>query len=354
MADLYGTNAYSPTPSSSSASLPLESEDLSTFLQHLLHPSSTSSSCMPFRGKPVSFGSVPEGVTAAGLHNSMDAERDGVGRMGIGPSTFVAPSLEINFAEPGGYFATGVDDVSRKGFSFVGGLTIGDQVDKEFRLEKDSNEFTFENEGGAGASEVPTNPLKSRSSSKRSRAAEVHNLSEKRRRSRINEKLKALQKLIPNSNKSDKASMLDEAIEYLKQLQLQVQMLSMRNGVSLHPLCIPGVAQPLHMSHEGTSYGGGHNMLSGANDMLNSISPTGNFSLNQEASVPPPFEVSNHGNSSNQPVRPTLNSIPNSEIAFGFDPTLEAHYKSFNFCSQSKDPKTDGTLHLESSNTSQG
>ncbi|XP_062003485.1 uncharacterized protein LOC133721001 isoform X3 [Rosa rugosa] len=29
--------------------------------------------------------------------------------------------------------------------------------------------------------------------------------------------------LIPNSNKTDKASMLDEAVEYLKQLQLQVQ-----------------------------------------------------------------------------------------------------------------------------------
>ncbi|XP_064974184.1 transcription factor SPATULA isoform X3 [Musa acuminata AAA Group] len=61
------------------------------------------------------------------------------------------------------------------------------------------------------------------SSSKRNRAAEVHNLSEKRRRSRINEKMKALQSLIPNSSKTDKASMLDEAIEYLKQLQLQVQ-----------------------------------------------------------------------------------------------------------------------------------
>ncbi|KAL2894571.1 Transcription factor PHYTOCHROME INTERACTING FACTOR-LIKE 13 [Bienertia sinuspersici] len=63
-----------------------------------------------------------------------------------------------------------------------------------------------------------------RSSSKRTRAAEVHNMSEKRRRQRINEKMKALQKLIPNSNKTDKASMLDEAIEYLKQLQLQVQV----------------------------------------------------------------------------------------------------------------------------------
>ncbi|CAK9135343.1 unnamed protein product [Ilex paraguariensis] len=75
------------------------------------------------------------------------------------------------------------------------------------------------------------NPVTLRSS-KRSRAAEVHCLSEKdgfkcgrqRRRNRINEKMKALQKLIPNSNKMDKASMLDEAIKHLKQLQLQVQI----------------------------------------------------------------------------------------------------------------------------------
>ncbi|CAJ1942835.1 unnamed protein product [Sphenostylis stenocarpa] len=80
-------------------------------------------------------------------------------------------------------------------------------------------------EGETLVEEVRVTPkcFRSGSSSKRSRAAEVHNLSEKRRRSRINEKLKALQNLIPNSNKTDKASMLDEAIEYLKQLQLQVQ-----------------------------------------------------------------------------------------------------------------------------------
>uniref|UniRef100_A0A2P2PWZ1 BHLH domain-containing protein n=1 Tax=Rhizophora mucronata TaxID=61149 RepID=A0A2P2PWZ1_RHIMU len=72
--------------------------------------------------------------------------------------------------------------------------------------------------------EVPAKSVPPRKSPKRSRAAEVHNLSEKRRRSRINEKMKALQNLIPNSNKTDKASMLDEAIEYLKQLQLQVQV----------------------------------------------------------------------------------------------------------------------------------
>nr|AKN09656.1 basic helix-loop-helix transcription factor [Salvia miltiorrhiza] len=79
------------------------------------------------------------------------------------------------------------------------------------------------------------------SSTKRSRAAEVHNLSERRRRDRINEKMRALQELIPRCNKSDKASMLDEAIEYLKSLQLQVQMMSM--GCGMVPMMYPAGMQ---------------------------------------------------------------------------------------------------------------
>ncbi|CDY35224.1 BnaA01g08070D [Brassica napus] len=67
-------------------------------------------------------------------------------------------------------------------------------------------------------------------SRKRSRAAEMHNISERRRREKINEKLKALQELIPRCNKTDKASMLEDAIEYVKSLQLQIQMMSMGGG----------------------------------------------------------------------------------------------------------------------------
>lgn len=63
----------------------------------------------------------------------------------------------------------------------------------------------------------------------RSRPAQVHNLSEKRRRGRINEKMRELQELIPHCNKLDKASMLDEAIEYLKSLQLQLQFIWMES-----------------------------------------------------------------------------------------------------------------------------
>ncbi|XP_039061822.1 transcription factor PHYTOCHROME INTERACTING FACTOR-LIKE 15-like [Hibiscus syriacus] len=39
--------------------------------------------------------------------------------------------------------------------------------------------------------------------------------------------MRALQELIPNCNEVDKASVLDKAIDYLKTLQLQVQMTSM-------------------------------------------------------------------------------------------------------------------------------
>ncbi|KAJ0237679.1 Transcription factor PIF3 [Hirschfeldia incana] len=91
--------------------------------------------------------------------------------------------------------------------------------------------------GGDGRKEAA--PSRTGVGSKRSRSAEVHNLSERRRRDRINEKMRALQELIPNCNKVDKASMLDEAIEYLKSLQLQVQFMSMASGYYMPPVMFP-------------------------------------------------------------------------------------------------------------------
>ncbi|XP_075507137.1 transcription factor PIF1-like [Primulina tabacum] len=94
---------------------------------------------------------------------------------------------------------------------------------------------------------------------KKSRAAEVHNLSERRRRDRINEKMKALQELIPRCNKSDKASMLDEAIEYLKSLQLQVQMM-MSMGCGMVPMMYPGMQQYMPVMGMGMGLGMGMDM----------------------------------------------------------------------------------------------
>ncbi|KAJ8900315.1 hypothetical protein K2173_024955 [Erythroxylum novogranatense] len=81
---------------------------------------------------------------------------------------------------------------------------------------------------------------KSTVSNKRSRAAAIHNQSERKRRDKINQRMKTLQKLVPNSSKTDKASILDEVIDYLKQLQAQVQMMSRMN---MQPMMLPMAMQ---------------------------------------------------------------------------------------------------------------
>ncbi|XP_066395756.1 transcription factor PHYTOCHROME INTERACTING FACTOR-LIKE 13-like [Miscanthus floridulus] len=89
--------------------------------------------------------------------------------------------------------------------------------------------------------EAPPSSRRPASNKRRTRAAEVHNRSERRRRDRINEKMRALQELVPQCNKTDKASILDEAIEYLKSLQMQVQIMWMSTGMA--PMMIPGAHQ---------------------------------------------------------------------------------------------------------------
>ncbi|KAL1543374.1 transcription factor UNE10-like isoform X2 [Salvia divinorum] len=86
---------------------------------------------------------------------------------------------------------------------------------------------------------------------KRNRAAAIHNQSERKRRDKINQKMKTLQKMVPHSSKNDKASMLDEVIEYLKQLQAQVHLMS-RMNMNMPPMMLPlAMQQQLQMSMMG-------------------------------------------------------------------------------------------------------
>ncbi|KAH1119913.1 hypothetical protein AAZX31_17G228300 [Glycine max] len=137
-----------------------------------------------------------------------------------------------------------------------------------------------------------------------------------RRRSRINEKMKALQNLIPNSNKTDKASMLDEAIEYLKQLQLQVQMLMMRNGLSLHPMSLPGGLRPMIMSQTGLN-------LDGSNGFHNSTSAIASSS-NDESLVRHAFSFPKQCSISNQSIGvPSVTNIATSDTSSTFHPSIK-------------------------------
>ncbi|KAL8265374.1 hypothetical protein R6Q59_023504 [Mikania micrantha] len=73
---------------------------------------------------------------------------------------------------------------------------------------------------------IPAQP-RQRVRARRGQATDPHSIAERLRRERIAERMKSLQELVPNANKTDKASMLDEIIDYVKFLQLQVKVLSM-------------------------------------------------------------------------------------------------------------------------------
>ncbi|KAI5439311.1 hypothetical protein KIW84_024910 [Lathyrus oleraceus] len=132
--------------------------------------------------------------------------------------------------------------------------------------------------------------------------------------------MKALQNLIPNSNKTDKASMLDEAIEYLKQLQLQVQMLSLKNGLSLHPMCYPEGLQPLSLSRLSMELSDG-----------NRSTP-----LNMTSTLPHPQDnnpllyASNLPNKNTLTSQPSMSSYPsyvnnNLETSFAVESRIPSH-----------------------------
>ncbi|CAA7407293.1 unnamed protein product [Spirodela intermedia] len=82
------------------------------------------------------------------------------------------------------------------------------------------------------AAGVGSTPPRQRVRARRGQATDPHSIAERLRRERIAERMKALQELVPNANKTDKASMLDEIIDYVKFLQLQVLSMSRLGGAA--------------------------------------------------------------------------------------------------------------------------
>ncbi|KAJ6928461.1 transcription factor PIF3-like isoform X2 [Populus alba x Populus x berolinensis] len=101
-----------------------------------------------------------------------------------------------------------------------------DTEESEGPSEEISNAQDVEEESVGAKKQAPA---RAGNGSKRNRAAEVHNLSER----------------------VDKASMLDEAIEYLKTLQLQVQIMSMGAGLYMPSMMLPPGMPHMHAAHMG-------------------------------------------------------------------------------------------------------
>nr|GEY54650.1 transcription factor UNE12-like [Tanacetum cinerariifolium] len=65
--------------------------------------------------------------------------------------------------------------------------------------------------------------IRPRVQARRGQATNPHSIAKRMRRERIAERIKALQELVPSCNKTDKAAMLDEILDYVKFLRLQVK-----------------------------------------------------------------------------------------------------------------------------------
>ncbi|KAK3013909.1 hypothetical protein RJ639_009437 [Escallonia herrerae] len=96
--------------------------------------------------------------------------------------------------------------------------------------EDDSN-GSQESNGGATSTSSMKNAvvvpnLNGKTRGNRGSATDPQSLYARKRRERINERLKTLQNLVPNGTKVDISTMLEEAVQYVKFLQLQIKLLS--------------------------------------------------------------------------------------------------------------------------------
>ncbi|EYU37572.1 hypothetical protein ABFS82_02G044000 [Erythranthe guttata] len=75
----------------------------------------------------------------------------------------------------------------------------------------------------------------------RGSATDPQSLYARKRRERINERLRILQNLVPNGTKVDISTMLEEAVEYVKFLQLQIKLLSSDDLWMYSPIAYNGM-----------------------------------------------------------------------------------------------------------------
>ncbi|RVX21240.1 Transcription factor SPATULA [Vitis vinifera] len=123
--------------------------------------------------------------------------------------------------------------------------------------------------------------------------------------------------------------MLDHAtLNFFSSFSLkdQTHMLSMRNGLSLHPMCLPGVLPPVQLSQMRIGIGEENGSLH--------MDMTGTLPVNQETME---YRLANQGTSSSHPSVPNLTDIMNSETSFGLESSIQAHLGPFQLQTSSAD-----------------
>ncbi|KAL6179156.1 hypothetical protein ACLB2K_050672 [Fragaria x ananassa] len=135
-------------------------------------------------------------------------------RQNSSPADFVGNSSggsEGYFSGFGGIPASQLDYVSNPNFGSLSSSSLANKRVREVKMEEGGLE-----ESGA---------LRVRA--KRGCATHPRSIAERVRRTRISDRIRKLQELVPNMDKqTNTADMLDEAVEYVKFLQKQIQELS--------------------------------------------------------------------------------------------------------------------------------
>ncbi|GJN30633.1 hypothetical protein PR202_gb18955 [Eleusine coracana subsp. coracana] len=126
----------------------------------------------------------------------------------------------------------------------------GNQEESNGNLQSSSNNYLSDDDSQemTVCSNVSSASKKSSSSSGRAKAraergaaTDPQSLYARKRRERINERLKVLQNLVPNGTKVDISTMLEEAVQYVKFLQLQIKLLSSDDLWMFAPIAYNGV-----------------------------------------------------------------------------------------------------------------
>ncbi|CAK8569439.1 unnamed protein product [Lathyrus sativus] len=131
---------------------------------------------------------------------------------------------------------------------------IGSNEEENEEINNSSSSNISEDENGSQENSGGT-ALNSNGKTRASRgsATDPQSLYARKRRERINERLRILQNLVPNGTKVDISTMLEEAVNYVKFLQVQIKLLSSDDMWMYAPLAYNGLDIGLNLNLNGSS-----------------------------------------------------------------------------------------------------
>ncbi|KAK6120054.1 hypothetical protein DH2020_046184 [Rehmannia glutinosa] len=151
-----------------------------------------------------------------------------LGGMGVGLGVGLGGAYGVGSG--GGGFPLGLSlEQGKGGFNDASGSGRRFHRDDAVGSRASSIKAGFHGQPMANTFQAAPHPptIRPRVRARRGQATDPHSIAERLRRERIAERIRALQELVPSVNKTDRAAMLDEIVDYVKFLRLQVKVLSM-------------------------------------------------------------------------------------------------------------------------------